>query len=203
MLGARNGFTLLEVLVGLSVASIALMAGMLALGAVQDRSEHAEEASRTALSGATQRAVLVEWLNGARMRAVTGERFEGMKTDERGEMIDQLVLPTTARTPLGVSSTVIILYIDNDPETPERGLVAELTGATFGEEPRRMELVPEAGAIYLRYLTEVAGVQVWDDTWSGRTRLPRLVELTLEPARGETLPLLLQYPIRVAPGGGL
>jgi hypothetical protein len=155
-----------------------------------------------AVSGATQRGLIVEWLAGARLRAVTGERFEGMQNDEGGELIHQLVLPTTARTPLGVTSSVIGLFIDHDPDTPERGLVAELTGATFGETARRMELVPEAGELYIRYLTDVDGMAVWSDTWSGRNRLPRLVEITLEPAPGAVLPLLLQFPIRVALGGG-
>jgi prepilin-type N-terminal cleavage/methylation domain-containing protein len=200
---ARGGFTLLEVLVGLTVASIAITAGVLALGAVQDRTEHAEAASVAAISGATQRALLVEWLAGARTRATTGERFEGMQNDEGGRLVHRLVLPTTARTPLGVTSSVVGLYIDTDPETPERGLVAELSGAVFGGEIRRMELVPEAGVLYVRYLTDVDGLPVWDDTWSGRNRLPRLIEITLEAARGESLPPLLQFPIRVALGGGL
>jgi prepilin-type N-terminal cleavage/methylation domain-containing protein len=199
---ARAGFTLLEVLVGLTVASIALTAGVLALAAVQDRSVHAEGASMDAVSGATQRGLIVEWLAGARLRAVTGERFEGMQNDEGGELIHQLVLPTTARTPLGVTSSVIGLFIDYDPETPERGLVAEMTGASFGEMARRMELVPEAGELHIRYLTDVDGIAVWSDTWSGRNRLPRLIEITLEPAPGAVLPLLLQFPIRVALGGG-
>lgn len=201
-LAARTGFTLLEVLVGLTVASLALLAGVLALAAVQDRSGHAEEAAREAISGATQRALLVDWLGGARVRARTGEQFEGMQDDVGGRLVHRLVVPTSARTPLGVSSTVVGLYIDDDPETPERGLVAALTGSTFGAEPRRMELVPQAGEMHVRYLDAVGGVPVWDETWAGRNRLPRLVEITLVPARGEVLPLLLQYPIRVALGGG-
>jgi hypothetical protein len=146
--------------------------------------------------------MLVEWLTGARMRAPTGEQFEGMQSDEGGVMVDMLMFPTTALTPLG-SPSVVGLYIDDDPDTPERGLVAELTGATFGPETRRMELVPEAGRMVIRYLGQVQGVPVWEDTWQGRNQLPRLVEITLYPAAGETLPLLLQYPIRAALGGGL
>jgi prepilin-type N-terminal cleavage/methylation domain-containing protein len=202
-MSARPGFTLVELLVGLMVAGIALMAGVLALAAVQDRSVHADEAAHAAVSGATQRAMLVEWLNGARFRAATGEQFEGMQADEQGRIVDQLMFPTTARTPLGVSSTVIGLYIDDDPDTPERGLVAEMTGMTFGQEPRRMQLVPEAGSMHIRYLGMTQGVPIWEEVWSGRNQLPRLVEITLLPAPGETLPPLLQYPIRAALGGGL
>ncbi|HSJ23643.1 MAG TPA: prepilin-type N-terminal cleavage/methylation domain-containing protein [Longimicrobiales bacterium] len=199
----RGGFTLVEVIVGLLVASIAMTAGMLALAGVQDRSAHAEEFSLAVSGGATQRAMLVEWLSGARARAVTGEMFTGMQADEQGRMVDQLLFPTSSPTPLGVTSTVVALYIDDDPDTPERGLVAELTGATFGEEPRRMELVPEAGAMEIRYLGLTQGVPIWEETWDGRNQLPRLVQITLFAAPGEALPPLLQYPIRAAMGGGL
>lgn len=199
----RAGFTLLELMIGLTVAAIALSIGAVALGTVRDRSTHAEAVVDEVMSGATQRALLVEWLAGARFRAVTGEQFEGMQNDEGGRLVDQLMFPTSARTPLGTVSTVVGLFIDDDADTPERGLVAEMTGTTFGAEPRRMELVPQAGVMYLRYMTVVNGVSIWTDTWAGRNGLPRLVELTLLPAPGERLPELLRHPIRVAMGGGL
>jgi prepilin-type N-terminal cleavage/methylation domain-containing protein len=198
-----GGFTLVEVVIGLTVASIALTIGAVALGAVHDRSEHADEVTRAAVSGATQRALLVEWLSGAHMHAATGERFEGMQTDQAGHIVEQLMFPTTARTPLGMTSSVVALYIDDDPATPERGLVAELTGMPAGMEVRRMELVPEAGGMHVRYLSNAGGISIWTDMWSGQNRLPRLVEITVVAAPGETLPLLLQYPLRVALGGGL
>jgi prepilin-type N-terminal cleavage/methylation domain-containing protein len=202
-LRARSGFTLVELVVALTVSAVALTAGMLTLAAVQDRAVHAEELSHAVASGATQRAMLVEWLSSATVRAVTGEQFEGMQADEGGRIVDQLMFPTTARTPLHVSSTVIGLYIDLDPDTPERGLVAEMTGMNFREEVRRMELVPQAGAMEIRYLGLTQGVPIWEDTWEARNRLPRLVEITLHPAPGEVLPPLLQLPIRVALAGGL
>jgi prepilin-type N-terminal cleavage/methylation domain-containing protein len=199
----RPGFTLVEVLVGLTVASLALLAGMTALGSVRDSSERADEAARVAVGGATQRGLLVTWLTGARMRAPTGEMFEGMQEDAGGHMVDVLLFPTTARTPLDGTFTVVGLYIDNDPDTPERGLVAEMTGMTFGEEARRMELVPEAGGLIIRYRGEGSFSDEWEETWSARNRLPRLIEITLLPAPGDSLPLLLRHPIRVAPGGAL
>ncbi|HUG26106.1 type II secretion system protein, partial [Piscinibacter sp.] len=114
---ARGGFTLVELIVGLTVASLALLAGMATLGFVSDRAAHAEDATRAAIGGAAQRALLVDWLSGARFRAPSGEQFEGMEEDINGETTDLLLLPTTARTPLGGSTTVIGLYIDTDPDT--------------------------------------------------------------------------------------
>jgi prepilin-type N-terminal cleavage/methylation domain-containing protein len=196
----RAGFTLVEVLVGLAVGSLALLAGMSALGFISERSRAAEEAALIAIGGATQRALLVDWLGGARYRAATGEQFEGLQQEEDGELRDMILFPTTARTPLAGTSTVIGLYIDTDPDTPERGLVAEMTGMTFGLEPRRMQLVPEAAVLRLRYLPG-DGSGVWEDTWVSRNALPRVIELSLEPAAGDSLPLLLRYPIRVALAG--
>lgn len=194
----RSGFTLIEVLVGLTVASLALLAGMSALGFVSERSAHAEAATISAVGGATQRALLVDWLAGARFRAPTGEQFEGMQEDLNGELTDLLLFPTTARTPLSGGSTVIGLYIDDDPETPERGLVAELTGMSFNVEPTRMQLVPEAGLMRIMYLPQEAGA-VWQELWT-QNGLPRAVEITLFPAPGDSLPLLLRYPVRVGLG---
>lgn len=196
---SRAGFTLIEVIVGLTVASLALAAGFAALGFVQDRSVKAEEVTRVAVGGAAQRSMLLDWLAGARFRAPTGEQFEGMEADEQGEPADYLLFPTTARTPLEGWSTVVGLYVDEDPVTPERGLVAELTGSTFGAEPRRVELVPQAGSMQIRYLPDVDGQTEWVDGWV-QNGLPRGIEVTLYPSAGDSLPLLLRYPLRVALG---
>jgi prepilin-type N-terminal cleavage/methylation domain-containing protein len=196
---ARPGFTLIEVIVGLTVASLALAAGFAALGFVQDHSVRAEEVTRVAVGGAAQRSMLLDWLAGARFRAPTSEQFEGIEADEKGEPTDHILFPTTARTPLDGWSTVVGLYIDDDAETPERGLVAELTGSTFGAEPRRVELVPQAGSMQIRYLPDVDGQTEWVDGWV-QNGLPRGIEITLFPSAGDSLPLLLRYPLRVALG---
>ena len=197
MTRVRAGFTLVELLVGLTVASLALLAGMATIGFVSDRSTHAEEAARVAIGGATQRALIVDWLNGAQFRAnATGEQFEGMEEDLDGEPTDLLLVPTTARTPMQGSTTVVGLYIDTDPETPEYGLVAEMTGMVAGPEVQRMQLVPQAGRLRIRYLG-TAGDEEWLETWQ-TNRLPRGIELSLDPVKGDTLPTLLRYPIRVA-----
>jgi prepilin-type N-terminal cleavage/methylation domain-containing protein len=203
MRSGRAGFTLVEVMVGLTVAALALAAGFVALGAVHDRGEHAAEASRAAVAGAAQRALLVEWLAGARQAAPSGEMFEGAREDAAGEPVDLLLFPTTARTPAGGMNSVVLLYIDHDADTPERGLVAEVTGSTPGQPPRRVELVPEAVHMRVRYLGTGSTSGEWQEEWAGRNELPRLIEITLTAAPGDSLPLLLRLPIRVAPGGRL
>jgi prepilin-type N-terminal cleavage/methylation domain-containing protein len=195
----RDGFTLLEVLVALTVASLALLSGMAALGSVSVRAQHAENATVAATSGAAQRELLVDWLRGAQFMAPTGEQFMGLEQDEEGNVEDLLLFPTTSPSPLETAVTVVGLYIDSDPETPEIGLVAELTGGRLGEEPRRMQLVPEARVLYIRYLSVTPdNLSEWVEQWQSRRQVPSMVEIVLEPAEGDSLPVLLRYPIRVA-----
>lgn len=199
----QAGFTLMEVLVGLIIASIALSAGFATLTFVGDRARAAEAATLTALEGATTRALLVDWLLGARARSSNGAgSFQGHDGEAEGLDTDELIFPTTAGTPLQVPNTLVRLYIDEEDETPERGLVAEMI-ERLQDEPRRFELVPSASRLILRYLPDMGGAPgiEWVDGWiMTQTRLPRAVEIVLEPAPGDSLPLLLRYPIRVTMG---
>jgi prepilin-type N-terminal cleavage/methylation domain-containing protein len=196
----RRGFTLIELLVGLTVSALALTAGFAALAFVGDRAKQAEAATVTALEGVAARELLVEWLTGARLRAGNAGSFQGTDNEERGGLADdQLMFPTTARTPLHVRNTVVRLYVDRDDETPEVGLVAELT-ERIQDEPRRIELVPQVIGLDIHYLPEAADAFEWLPDWLGRNQLPRAVELVLQVSARDTLPPLLRYPIRVALG---
>lgn len=198
--GGRAGFTLIELLVGLTVSALALSAGFGALGFVQDQGEQAEATARASVGGATQRALLMDWLASARFRAPDNVQFDGQDLLEDGKSRDLLLFPTTAATPLEGGFTVIGLYIDDNPETPEQGLVAEMTGVVLGSPERRMELVPQADGMEIRYLPNIAGEIEWTDGWTSRGELPRGIEIVLTPAQGDTLPALLRLPIRVALG---
>jgi len=200
-MAGRDGFTLIELIVGLTVSALALTAGFAALSFVADRATQAETATVTALEGVAARELLVDWLTGARLQAPgnTGS-FQGSDNEALGGLADdQLLFPTTARTPLHVRNTVVRLYIDRDEETPETGLVAELT-ERLQDEPRRVELVREAVGLDLHYLPESTDAFEWMPDWLGRNQLPKAIELLIQVPRGDTLPPLLRYPIRVALG---
>ncbi len=188
----------MEVLIGLTVAALALTAGFATLGFLSDTDEPVDVASSLALRGASTRNLLTEWLGEARYRAGRrGETFQGLDDEAYGTPTDELVFPTTASTPLGVGTTVVHLYIDDDRDTPERGLVAALTELP-ADEPRVVELVPEAGTMEVRYLLTLDGtLGEWVDGWISN-RLPGAIELALGPARTDTLPPLLRYPLLVA-----
>lgn len=193
----NKGFTLMEVLIGLTVAALALTAGFATLGFISDTDEPVDVASALALRGATTRNLLTEWLGEARYQVGRrGATFQGLDDEVYGTETDELIFPTTASTPLGVGTTVVRLFIDEDNSTAEQGLVAELTELP-SDEPRLVELVPEAGSLSLRYLLPIEGtLGEWMDGWISNV-LPQAIELILGPNRSDTLPPLLRYPLLV------
>ncbi len=193
----NRGFTLMEVLIGLTVAALALTAGFATLGFITDTDAPVDVASALALRGATTRNLLTEWLGEAKYQ--TGRRgttFQGLDDEVYGTDTDEIIFPTTAPTPLGVGRTVVRLFIDLDRNTPEQGLVAELTELP-SDEPRLVELVPEAGSLVIRYLLPIEGTTgEWVDGWISN-RLPQAIRVSLGPNRFDTLPPLLRYPLLV------
>ena len=187
----------MEVLIGLTVAALALTAGFATLGFISDTDQPVDVASALALRGATSRNLLTEWLGEARFRVGRrGMTFQGLDDEVYGAETDEMIFPTTASTPLGVGTTVVRLFIDLDESTPARGLVAELTELPT-DEPRIVELVPEAGSLTLRYLLPIEGtVGEWIDGWISN-RLPQAIELVLGPNQYDSLPPLLRYPLLV------
>jgi prepilin-type N-terminal cleavage/methylation domain-containing protein len=194
----RAGFTLVEVVVGVAVGGVVLTTGFAALAAIQDHSGGAREATTVALEGATARATLSEWLATAQLQSTElAVRFEGLDATESDLEWDELTFPMRAQSPLRAPVTMVRLFIDTDPETPARGLVAELTGIR-GEEPRPVELIPNVVGLEIRYLPAVDGPVEWAESWLDQPQLPRAVEVTLLDAPEDPLPPLLLLPIRVA-----
>jgi prepilin-type N-terminal cleavage/methylation domain-containing protein len=194
----RAGFTLVEVLVGLVVGGIVMLAGFAAVSTVQDRSLHAREATTSALEGATARTLLVNWLSTATLQgSEIGVLFEGLDATEQGLPSDEITFPTRFRTPLRVPMTGVRLFVDADPETGEVGLVAEMVGAV-DDVPIRMELAPQVTGLLIRYLPVAEGPVEWAESWVGQQSLPRAVEITLLYDPEDPLPPLLRLPIRVA-----
>jgi prepilin-type N-terminal cleavage/methylation domain-containing protein len=192
-----GGFTLIEVIVGLAVGGVVLLTGFSALAAVRDRSEHANEATIAALEGATARATLIDWIGTAEMTSTElGVTFQGLDAREQGLPSDEITFPTRAETPRRVPVTAIRLFLDTDPETFERGLVAEFVGM-LGEPPSRLELAPQATGLLIRYLPATQGPVEWAESWVGLNELPRAVEIVLQESPADPLPPLLRMPIRV------
>lgn len=194
----RGGFTLLEVLVGLAVGGVVLLAGFAALAAVHDRSSHALAATQPTLEASVTRALLTEWLAGAqRISAEAGVAFTGEHGRDLGTDSDELVFPTRTQTPLGTGITGIRLRVETDPSAPHRGLLAELSFRPE-DEPYVIELAPGVTSLRIRYRPNLDGIVEWTDSWVDQMEPPRAVELTFHSAHADDLPPLLRLPLRVA-----
>lgn len=199
----RSGTTLVELVVGLTITGMVLAAGYGALHSVIEHRRRAEEATREVVRTSTLRHTLTSWLAGARLTVEEGgPEFRGLDGIDGEAPVDEITFLTTASTPLeGGAPSIVRLYVDRDEATPERGVVAELT-EWRGTRTQRLELEPRAAGLELRYLSGIAGGGQWMPSWISSSVLPRGVELTLVPARADSLAPLLRLPVRVHLEGG-
>jgi len=193
----RQGMTLLELIVGLTVTGLALTAGFGALGMVGDRRARLEASMNAVARAATLRADIAAWLGDARLVADEGgPNFRGLD-GARGRMPDDdLTFLTTAPTPLGTGETIVRLYVDRDSTTRERGLTAAFA-EWRGLGLARLELDTSVAGLDVRYLSGVLGRRAWLPSWISSTLLPAGVELRLIAAPTDSLEPLLRMPILV------
>lgn len=193
----RRGMTLVELMVGLVITSLMLAGGYAALTSVVDHRAHATRAMDEVAHAASVRRSLAGWLGGAMLRPDgTGPEFRGLDGIDGGDGDDELAfLAGTSQGP-GWDESAVRLYIDRDPGTPERGLVAEVGSPRAGAR-ERVELVPGASGLEVRYLSALSREPVWLPSWISTTVLPRAVELRVGGAP-DSIPPLLRLPVLVA-----
>jgi type II secretory pathway pseudopilin PulG len=198
----RGGMTLLELVVGLTITGLVITAGFAALGVLQDRSAQAEGVMNAVTRAANERAEIAQWLAGARLTVDEGgPAFRGLDGVRDRMPDDALTFLTTAPTPLGTGETLVQLYVDRDPTTPEEGLTA-VFAEWRGTAQRRVQLDRAILGLDARYLSNVMGQRAWLPSWVSSTVLPAGVELRFLPATGDTLAPLLQLPLLVPLRGG-
>lgn len=194
----RHGLTLLELVVALALTGAAIAAGAGALGTLIDRQSAAAEQSHAAESVIAVRREVARWISGARVVPDRPDQsFRGIDGVAESGADDALTFLTSADTPLGTSETLVLLSIDRDSLTPERGLVARLSNAS-GQSARRLDLVPGAIELDLHYFTRTLAGGRWFPGWISTSALPSAVELRLAAAPGDSLAAILQLPIVVS-----
>ena len=198
----RPGLTALELIVGLAVTALAAGIGTATLGLLVDRRAPLLEPAGEVARAAAVRRTLVDWLEGAHgsLSPFAGSAFASFQLLDRardGRPADELLIATSAETPLGAGETLVRLYVDADERTPERGLVAELSARPGGAA---MILVLDSAVATLdaRCLTGLPGGRQWLTGYLSSEAVPRGIELRLGAARGERIAPLLALPIRVA-----
>jgi prepilin-type N-terminal cleavage/methylation domain-containing protein len=198
---ARSGFTLLELVVALTIGGLAVTAGYEVFATLTGQQARIDRSYAELRQVASVRRTIASWLAGAHLLFEAGEpQFRGLDGAYQGMPDDELTLLTTADTPLGRGETVIRLYVDRDERSPERGLVAAFA-EWHGTRLARLELAPEVQGFDLEYVSSVLGERPSLPSWISSTVLPAAVLVHFLPAPGDTLPPLLAFPILVSLGG--
>ncbi len=200
-----SGFILLELLVALVVAGVAVAIGYTALASVTDAAARSRAASEPIFAAAAARSTLGLWLGSATLMDGT-EPFRGVHRLEGPIRSDELSLAVSSGGSLRLGPRRLRLWVDTDPTTTARGLMGELApiGADRLSSTDTLRIAPTAAGLAARYLVRVDGRERWVDAWVSETQLPRAIELTiLELAQARLarasvaggLPPLLTIPI--------
>ena len=201
----RRGLTVIELIAALAITALAATIGGATLALLGDHRDRLREAAVTA-RGALVRRTVIEWLEGAHgASGLVGDSaqpaFQLFDITNRGRAVDELQFMTTAVSPSGGADMLVRLYVDAEPRTPERGLVAEL--ATWPVvRTVRMELDSTVTELEIRCLTDLLGTRRWVSSWMSASLVPRGMELRLRAGRDAPLDPLLRLPIVVAIEGG-
>jgi len=191
--------TLIELLVALTITGLMMGSGYGALSVMVDHRARVMAATDAVASAAAKRRMLTGWLRGARLTIEGDATFEGLHGVDEDRPDDALTFVTNAPTPLGVTETVVHVYIDRDDKTPERGLTVTLTDRKGGVS-RRIEVDPRATGLDIRYLSGLFGKRAWLESWVSTTVLPSAVRLIASSEPPDSLPSLLR-PAIVVPLG--
>ena len=187
---ARSGMTLMELIIALLITGMIAAIGAGAFNSVLDNRAAAKVAMDGVTSAAATRALLVSWLSSGAFSS-DAQRPPTATTLNLGEDDDALVVVVNTPTPINYTEAVVHLFVDRDPETPERGLVAEmqsLEAATMA----RTELDSAVTGLLVEYLDD--GTNRWVPRKEGVVRNPRAVRVTLSARAPDTLPQLLRLP---------
>jgi hypothetical protein len=167
-------------MVALVVTGFVVIAAHATLTAMTDAWSSSREARERVLNSVGRRAQLESWLRSAVLLDGVGS-FRGRHQNVGGIPRDELTFAVVDGGPLRPGAHRVHLWIDHDPSTAQRGLVAELAviRGSMLAPPETLEVVPEADGLALRYLVHVGVEDEWVATWESDERLPRSIDLRL------------------------
>ena len=197
----RRGFTILELVIALAIGGIVVLVAFGAVSVATDAATRLRGAQRTSLGSLSARATLEGWLRAATVAPGTAP-FVGVRSTGLDRRDDEVAFAVLDGGPLYPGPRHIHLRLDDDPDTPARGLVAELRPLRGGTVDT-LQVAAEAEGLALRYRAAAAGRSRWQDAWRSDRELPAAVELRLQLAsRDGAASPLLALPLVVAVGWG-
>lgn len=210
---SRRGTTVLELVVALLVTGVMATAGARAFEQVISRRAQVLDVTSSTERDSALRALLHEWIDtGATDPTFVTATFEQLMRQSRDvprAVRDQIpalrriaysesdaLYFTTTVVPASDAPTVRVrLYVDDDPDTAERGLSFEYQRGA-GQTPERVELDPEVRRLRVTYLD--ATTRQWRSLLQlgSATAIAARVELgDYDPTRSRLLALPLTFPI--------
>lgn len=193
--------TLVELVVAMTIATVAIVSGYGAYATMSDRRLVAIDRADAIARAFNTRALLASWLSNARLtieedevvfRSVDDARHRGRDEPTQSD----IVFLTSARTPVSRHGTIVHLFIARDSGT--LGLTAELS-EWRGRRSSILQLDPSIGGMAIEFASPFSAQHRVASSWVSSTLLPATVRLRFfpRPSRSDTLPLLLRLPLTV------
>jgi hypothetical protein len=193
--------TLIELMIGLVITSLAVAAGYAAFASIVDHQQRVHGTSDEVTRTAAVRRTLTNWLENAQLQISSGDVPSNGMTRDLNSSQEELRFITTAPTPLYTDSTIVDLYVNTNAADPRRGLVALLTRSQ-STDSMLVQLDSTVTAMSVLYLTgETAGRQ-WLDAASLGNTTPVAVRLALLSTEDPSTHSLLWIPITLPVHGG-
>jgi prepilin-type N-terminal cleavage/methylation domain-containing protein len=193
----RGGLTLLEIVVALLIAGLAMTSGYAALTMVVDRRSVSAAVVNQQMAAAELRQLLERLIGGAEL-TIEEDRveFRGLDGYHNDLSDDILEFRTSAFTTASEPGSLVRLFVDRSDSTPGRGLTAEIRhpGAAAALQ---FELDSQIVAFDVRYLSGHRGALEWSTSWVSSTILPLAAQVTLRGSRLEAVAELLRLPILI------
>lgn len=199
----RHGMTLVELMVGITIATLAVAAGYAAFSSIIDHNRRVNEETDEVMRASSIRQTLVRWISGSQVSIVDNVPSNDMSMGFNASN-DNVLFATSALTQLSGTRTRINLFIDDDPSTPESGLTARIK-AWVGDDSVSMQIDSTITQFTVDFLTRVDNGRKWVPSREAQDFNPIAVRLTFGSNSGVLHPLLsvpLVVPIGLLGVGG-
>jgi prepilin-type N-terminal cleavage/methylation domain-containing protein len=202
----RRGMTLMELVVAIALTGMMAAAGAATFASIIDHRRVIRESTVETERAAALREMIRTWVVSSSIQIQQGGGPRGLTSTARigsnpnrmtsgvtaaAQTGDELTFTTSAMTPTPSSNTRVRLFVDGDPNTPEKGLSIEYQGANAAPL-QRMQLDSAIGTLTVEYLDNRTGR--WYAAAQVATIQPIAMRFALAAAEGDSIPRLLQLP---------
>ncbi|HEX6630792.1 MAG TPA: hypothetical protein VF048_06860, partial [Gemmatimonadaceae bacterium] len=148
--------TLIELTVGLVVTAMVLAAGYGAFASIVDHRTAVRRATLSVERAAALRETVDGWLAAGDVLVQRGGRPRAGGGVDSSAVADEIIVMTTAPAMSDAPNTIIRLYVDDDDDTPARGLVAQYS-ARVEDTASFLELDSTVTGMRVEYLDQATG----------------------------------------------